>query len=193
MMKNVGLLLASIGLVALLAMSCTKAISSKTATIGSKTAIASERQSAEKISTFIFVRHAEKESIGRNPNLTAKGTRRAEELARVLKNIPIDRVYSTNYNRTVATAQPTAKSKNLEPILYDPSNLAAFKDQVLSAVPSGTVLIVGHSNTTPDLINLFRGDTSLTHLGEKEYDHLFVLTLLGNGQSKLLQLSFGEE
>ncbi len=58
--------------------------------------------------TFILVRHAETTGIGSNPDLSADGLLRATELARVLKNVPLDAAYSTNLLRTTKTAQPTA-------------------------------------------------------------------------------------
>jgi len=184
----IGSLLLGIGLVG-----CSKAIDSKTQTVVLQKTGPSESRASNHLSTFIFVRHAEKKSDGKNPNLTTVGTERAEALARVLTNIPIDRVYSTNYHRTAATATPTAQSKNLETVLYNPSDLVAFQQQLIKEVPNGTALIVGHSNTTPDLINLFLKDPILIHLSEKAYDDLFILTVPQNGQAKLLQLKYGEE
>ena len=66
---------------------------------------------------FILVRHAEKEK-GSNPKLTTLGKERATELANVLKDIEIYDVFSTNYNRTKETAEPTAKSKSLTTEMY---------------------------------------------------------------------------
>ena len=145
------------------------------------------------MATYILVRHAEKEQGVKNPNLTEKGAARAKELARTLEHISLDGIFSSNYNRTLATAQPIATANKLETIVYNPSNLSEFKEQLLSEYPNGSVLIVGHSNTTPDLINLLMGENRLAHLREKEYDDLFVVTISGQEKPRLLRLTYGEE
>ncbi|CAG0939705.1 partial 2,3-bisphosphoglycerate-dependent phosphoglycerate mutase, partial [Candidatus Brocadiaceae bacterium] len=63
--------------------------------------------------TFIIIRHAEKESTGSDPNLTVDGISRAEELKRILGNISINAVYSTTYNRTKQTVAPLATAKGI--------------------------------------------------------------------------------
>ncbi len=104
--------------------------------------------------TYYLIRHAEKDrsdSLNRNPNLTEAGLKRAENWAKYFSNIELDDVYSTNYNRTIQTAKPTATSKNLEIKTYNPRNLY---DSIFQAETKGkTVLVVGHSNTTPALAN----------------------------------------
>lgn len=143
------------------------------------------------IATFILVRHAEKGTTGTNPSLTEAGKNRAIELSKLLELVEVDAVFSTNYNRTLETAQPAATAKNIEVTLYDPSDLNAFAESLLKDTSNSTKLIVGHSNTTPDLINILMKEKQLDHLSEKEYDHLFILTLLGDGSSKLLPLKYG--
>ena len=65
------------------------------------------------VTTFLLVRHAEKET-GDNPSLTTAGAARAEELARVAADLGIDAIYSTRYKRTRETAGPTAKATGIE-------------------------------------------------------------------------------
>ncbi len=154
---------------------------------------AESRATTVPMATYILVRHAEKEQGVKNPNLTEKGAARAKELARTLEHISLDGIFSSNYNRTLATAQPIATANKLETIVYNPSNLSEFKEQLLSEYPNGSVLIVGHSNTTPDLINLLMGENRLAHLREKEYDDLFVVTISGQEKPRLLRLTYGEE
>lgn len=61
--------------------------------------------------TYYFIRHAEKDksdSSNKNPDLTEKGIQRAEKWSNVFENIKLDFIFSTKYNRTIQTAQPTA-------------------------------------------------------------------------------------
>ena len=172
---------------------CSTSLSDKSKLVASTENSTSRSNTTSRSATFILVRHAEKEQGVKNPNLTEKGTARAKELARTLEHISLDGIFSSNYNRTLATARPIAATNNLETNVYNPSNLSDFKEQLLSEYPNSTVLIVGHSNTTPDLINLLMGENRLAHLGEKEYDDLFVVTILENEKPTLLRMTYGEE
>lgn len=131
--------------------------------------------------THIYlVRHAEKDTINpndSNPNLMQpEGVTRASELARVLGQTGIDAVYSTNFNRTRQTAQPTATLIGQgDPMIYDHNALEALVDTVMKRHRGGEVLIVGHSNTTPDLINAFGGTAPVNEIPETQYDNLYLL------------------
>ncbi|MBN2235950.1 MAG: histidine phosphatase family protein, partial [Bacteroidales bacterium] len=80
-----------------------------------------------------------------------EGRERAENWAAVFKDVHFDAIYSTNYIRTVSTAEPTAKSQKLKVFLYHPTKID-FK-KFLKEIQGKTVLIVGHSNTIPGFAN----------------------------------------
>jgi broad specificity phosphatase PhoE len=123
--------------------------------------------------TFILVRHGEKQ-LGDDPQLTEQGDQRAERLAHMLQHIPLDKVYSTDYQRTQLTAKPTANNHNLSVISYDPSNLDAFSEQLL--MHPGNYLIVGHSNTTAllaDKLNQTSEDSHTEHT--EDFDRLYLI------------------
>lgn len=142
--------------------------------------------------TFILVRHAETTGIGSNPDLSASGIARAEELRRVLSNVALGAVYSTNFNRTMQTAQPVADDKSLSITMYDPFNPSAFADELLVDHHAGVVLVVGHSNTTPSLLNTLVGANIYQDFPEMEYDNLFVVTVFEKGRSDVVHLKYGE-
>jgi len=73
--------------------------------------------------SLYLVRHAEKQKIS-NPPLTEVGKARAETIAVFLKDRGIQKIYSTNYIRTLETAAPSAKAFGKEVELYDPRALA---------------------------------------------------------------------
>ncbi|WP_434937844.1 histidine phosphatase family protein [Shewanella sp. HL-SH8] len=123
--------------------------------------------------TFILVRHGEKQP-GDDPQLTKQGTERAERLAQMLQHIPLDKVYSTDYQRTQLTAQPTAISHHLPITSYDPSDLDSFSQQLL--MHPGNYLIVGHSNTTAllaDKLNQTSEDSHTEHT--EDFDRLYLI------------------
>lgn len=123
--------------------------------------------------TFILVRHGEKQ-LGDDPQLTEKGVKRAERLAKMLEHIPLNKVYSTNYQRTQLTAKPTANNHNLSVTSYDPSDLDSFSQQLL--MQPGNYLIVGHSNTTAllaDKLNQTSEDSHTEHT--EDFDRLYLI------------------
>jgi len=125
--------------------------------------------------TIYLVRHAEKQLDKRDPALTACGTQRAKQLATMLEEAGIEKVYSTNYQRTKQTAAPLAQKLNLEVNEYDPRKLAEFSKQVKKE--QGSLLIVGHSNTTPQLTALV-ANTVVKPITEKEYQMLYQITFI---------------
>ncbi|MCB0517592.1 MAG: histidine phosphatase family protein [Lewinellaceae bacterium] len=142
--------------------------------------------------TFILIRHAETTGTGTNPNLSAEGLARAEELIRILKNVELKAVYSTNYNRTLQTAQLTGGDHGLIVDQYIPSALNSFADDVLLNHHGSNVLVVGHSNTTPDLLNVLTGLNSYTDIPEMEYDNLYLVTVFEKGRAEVLHLKYGK-
>jgi broad specificity phosphatase PhoE len=147
---------------------------------------------ADTATTFILVRHAETTGIGSNPALSTAGQSRASELQRILGNVPLDAVYSTNFNRTMQTAQPTAADQSLTTINYDAFSLDPFIDQVLDNYHDGIVLVVGHSNTTPSLLNKLVGANTYSDLPESEYDNLYIVYVSEKGRSKVVHMKYGD-
>ena len=136
------------------------------------------KQSAATIANEIFlVRHAEKQT-GNDPSLTPEGRERATTLARILGDKGLTHIHSTNYRRTIETAAPIAAQTGLEIEQYDPRDLASFADE-LRAAP-GIHLVVGHSNTTPQLAEALGGEPGSPIDEQSEYDRLYVISL--NGQ-----------
>ena len=106
--------------------------------------------------TFYLLRHAEKQT-GDNPELTVQGQKRAGRVAKLLSLSDIQAVYSTDYQRTRQTAEPIAQVKNLPVQLYNPKSLKQFAQKLIDL--NENAIIVGHSNTTPELVNLLSGQT----------------------------------
>jgi broad specificity phosphatase PhoE len=125
--------------------------------------------------TLFLVRHAEKASDGTtDPPLTEEGHARARALRDMLYVAGIDAIYSTEFKRTRLTAQPLADTLGIEIQSYPP-----FDSAWTSALPERhageQILIVGHSNTTPALVNHLAG-SNYKQLGEMEYDKVFVVS-----------------
>ncbi|MBQ4821145.1 histidine phosphatase family protein [Aquimarina sp. MMG016] len=137
--------------------------------------------------TYFFIRHTEKDLSdpnNRNPNLTEEGKSRAQNWANMLADIKVDMVFSTDYIRTKQTADPIAKSKNLEIIIYNPRHLndPEFKQKTKGK----TSVIVGHSNTTPAFVNTILGQEKYSSLSEKDYGKVFIVTVTGENISDIV-------
>jgi len=135
----------------------------------------------------VLVRHGEKVDESRDADLSATGRARAQALAAMLKEAGIGAVYSTDYIRARETARPTAElaSKPIE--VYDGDGLAAFAKNLRSR--GGRVLVVGHSDTTPELVSLLGGEPG-PPIASDEYDRLYILTLSADGKTSTTLLRF---
>ncbi|MFT5818782.1 MAG: 2,3-bisphosphoglycerate-dependent phosphoglycerate mutase [Crocinitomix sp.] len=142
------------------------------------------------VTSFIFVKHAEKELVGSDPELTAEGVERADKLAYILSENELDRVYSTDFNRTMQTATPTATDQGLTVTTYGGFEHDLVIDDVLENLTGGKVLIVGHSNTVPNFLNALTGSSSYMDISEEVFDNLFVVSVKLVGDSKVVHLKY---
>lgn len=124
--------------------------------------------------TFILVRHAEKATDDpRDPALTPAGHQRAERLARLLADRPLAAVYATDYRRTRQTAQPAAAGHGLDVTIYDAGlSPDEFAQRLRRRHHGDTILVVGHSNTIPEIMSQLC--ECMAHpLEEDDYGDLF--------------------
>jgi broad specificity phosphatase PhoE len=131
--------------------------------------------------TYYFIRHAEKDrtdSTNANPHLTDIGKLRANKWSTILGAETLDAVYSTNYNRTLETAQPTASKNNVDITVYDPK--AIDTPAFLKATEGKKVLIVGHSNTIPTFVNAVIGHKKYEDIDDANNGNLYIVTITGN-------------
>ena len=106
--------------------------------------------------------------------LTAEGKANALRLAERLAGEKIVAVYSTDTRRTRDSAMPNAARHNVMVALYPPMDIAALAARV--AEQPGSVLIVGHSNTVPLIVERLSG-TPQPAMDESRYGDLFVVDL----------------
>jgi broad specificity phosphatase PhoE len=138
--------------------------------------------SAQDLTTIYLVRHAEKVDSSRNSDLTEQGKIRAEAYANLLQEQPVTHVFSTAFVRTRNTAAPTAFVHSLDVETYDADKANPFVSMLKTL--TGSVLVVGHSNTIPALVNLLTGE-HFNDLDESVYDKVFIVKLIDGEYSAL--------
>jgi phosphohistidine phosphatase SixA len=157
-----------------------------------------------KATTVYLVRHAEKAAApAQDPPLVEAGTVRSQELARMLMKADVKAIYTSQYLRTKQTAEPLAKqlgiTSEVVEVRMSPSNPREISKQSYEDVAKKvyqregeSALIVGHSNTVPEMIKALGGDLVPT-IDEKEYDDLFIVTIYARGKAKVTQLKYGKQ
>ena len=147
---------------------------------------------AAPVTTVILVRHAEKDTEpAKDPPLTSEGRERAQQLARILGNSGISAIFTTNFARTRQTAAPIAALLNLQPAVNTPAATYArdLAKRIRSQHAGHTVLVVGHTNTTHDVMAAL-GVPNPPTIPETDFDNLFIVTLAEGSEPKLLALKY---
>jgi 2,3-bisphosphoglycerate-dependent phosphoglycerate mutase len=143
---------------------------------------------SDETTTYYLIRHAEKDRSdpsNKNPNLNLEGLERAKKWASYFKNIELDAVYSTNYNRTQQTATPTADGKELVIQSYNPSKM--FDSTFQKNTKGKKVLVVGHSNTTPVFANKILGEKKYGNMSDHDNASLYIVRLSGGEVSSRIE------
>ncbi len=143
----------------------------------------------DEITTIILIRHAEKVDDSRDPDLSDQGLKRADALSSLLKNAEIDAIYSTDYKRTRTTVGPLALVTGHEVQTYDPRD-ADFIQKIYNNNIGKTVVVSGHSNTTPYAVNKLIGENKYENLEHDEFGTIFIVSLAENTSSEVLILHY---
>lgn len=155
--------------------------------------------------TVIVIRHAEKlTDAGDDPSLSAAGQARAELLARMfgafatgagqdrgaLRGGRLDAIYVTPPKRNRETAAPLAQALGVTPVIDGESDAAELAYRVLHEHPGGRVLIVGHSDTVPAIVQELSGESNLPPIADREYGTMYVITVPRIGTANYLRLNY---
>lgn len=100
------------------------------------------------------MRHLQKEA-GADPGLSPEGQRNAMRLAEWFGKAPPRAIYVSTTRRARETAAPLAAKLHLAPKDYAPADVAGLVARVRQE--RGPVLVVGHSNTVPEIVAALGG------------------------------------
>lgn len=151
-------------------------------------------RSATTTTVVVLARHAEKDlSSIQDPPLSAEGEQRAERLAQMFgrgKGVGrIDAIYVSDARRTQQTAAPLAERLGKQAVIVPAADTKGLAARVMHDHKGDSVLIVGHSNTVPELIHDL-GDITVPPIADDEYDTLYVLSIPSFGHASLLRMEY---
>lgn len=141
---------------------------------------------------FFCVRHAEKrKDQGDNPSLAPEGEVRAERLGNIMKGVRMDRFCTTNYKRTIQTAETVRRiAGNAAAEAYPPANQSAWLEHKLGEGVGKHYFIVGHQNTIPQLLNQLKGGTEFQNIPDDDHGRFYIAVTKGIGQTEVLEFRY---
>lgn len=151
--------------------------------------------------SILIVRHAERQTGEGDDGLSDIGKQRADRLAGILKDAGITHIFVSDRRRTLETAQPLAKARNISPSRIavpaqgrgkiDPSELQVRATLLaISRLPrTAVVLIVGHSNTVPMFLTRLGYQVRVT-IPDTDFDNLFVVTPRATRAPAVIRMRF---
>jgi phosphohistidine phosphatase SixA len=122
--------------------------------------------------TLLVLRHADR--VPTQDALSAAGQARAQELVRVAQKAGIRGIYHSDTDRSRQTAQPIANALGITPVEIPATDVTALVNHIFANHRGETVLVVGHSNTVPQIITAVGGPV-LPDIPDNEFDNLFVV------------------
>ena len=148
---------------------------------------------ARATTVVIIVRHAEAEQGSDvDPPLSVDGRERAAHLAKVLSQVRpvrgIDAIFTSEMRRAQQTVTPLSEALAL-PLNVVPS--ATWKDlphKILREHRGEYVLVAGHSNTVPALVEALSGQK--VSIREDEYDAMFIVFVPQISKPKVVRLRY---
>jgi len=146
--------------------------------------------------TIVLVRHAEKQlgAISDAP-LSPPGERRADRLAQMFGDAEafgrVTRIYVTNTRRSQQTAAGLEQRLGIVAEVVDARTDAAdLARRVLRENRGGLALVIGHSNTVPEMVATLARVSPVPPFGEEEYDTVYVVSVPTIGKASVLRMKY---
>jgi len=144
---------------------------------------------------IFVVRHAERadagspdaKMMGADPSLSAMGKARADRLAAILRVAQVGHIFTTELRRTRETAAPLAAATHLDIVSLPVTDVDGLVARLSDA--HGTSLVVGHSNTVPEILKKL-GVPGSVSVADDDFDDLFVVVKAAGGEVTLVRLKY---
>ena len=135
------------------------------------------------------VRHAERLDQSTDSALSADGHRRARRLRDLLREAGVTHIFTSELQRTIDTAKPLAETLRLTPQTLPAADVAALAARLTALGAHDRALVVGHSNTVPQLLRELKVEPPVT-LADSEYDNLFIVLPAKGSAPVIVRLKF---
>lgn len=145
------------------------------------------------VTTVILIRHGERNNptpTNSDPHLNNAGKARSNKLIHVLGQSGIKAIYTSHFVRAKETAQPLAAHLELSTTVLDEP--LQIKSDILSNHVGKTVLVVGHSDTVPGLINQL-GAGSMPIINDSEFDNMYIVKIFSQTGASVTRLKYGTQ
>lgn len=153
---------------------------------------AAPRLATAQPSLVVLVRHGEKQPTpADDPSLSEAGVARAQALEAALRHAAPSTIVVSPRKRTAETAAVVQRRVGVAPTVIPLD--ARHVEQVAAAVmkATGVVLVVGHSNTIPAIVNALAG-TTLPDICDASYGTMFLVTPAAQGtRAQVVKTSYG--
>ena len=145
--------------------------------------------------TVVLIRHAEKQlNAGADPALSEAGEARAALLARMFGTNTrlgrLDAIYVSPTRRSQETAAPLSERLKLAVTVGPENDPRLLAHRVLREHQGGHILIVGHSNTIPQIVEALTGRGPVAAIEDEEYGTMYIVTVPRIGRSSILRIGY---
>ena len=138
--------------------------------------------------TVFLVRHAERASAAPDSLLSPAGQKRAECLARTLRDAGIKQIFISDVKRTEQTAAPLATALKIKPTVVPAKDPSTLIRDIAYGAQQGNALVVGHSDTLPFVLARLKAGT--VTIGDNQYDQLFIVNITDGIASPVATLHY---
>ena len=107
----------------------------------------------------------------------------------MLRAAGVTHIFTTDLRRTIETATPLAEALRLTPQQLPAANVQALAARLSELTPRDRALVVGHSNTVPQVLAALKVATPVT-IGDTEFDNVFIVVPQKDAAPVLLRLKF---
>jgi broad specificity phosphatase PhoE len=145
--------------------------------------------------TVVIVRHAEKE-LGtiEDPPLSQAGEQRAQLLARMFGEREtvgrIDAIFASDTRRSQRTAAPLADRLGVAITTVDAKDVEGLARRIRQSHRGQRVLVIGHSNTVPEIVRALDGGALVPPIGDDDYSQMYVVTIPTLGPTSVLHMNY---
>jgi broad specificity phosphatase PhoE len=150
--------------------------------------------SAASTTTIFVMRHGEKAAVpGDDPPLSPVGEARAlalaEQFGRAPKGLGLDSIFVSEFRRTQETVRPLANRLGIPVIVVTAEDPAQAAHRALDENRGGRVLIVGHSDTVPTIVEELSGE-KVPKMTEAEYGVIYVVAVPRFSRAAIMRFDF---